>query len=411
MESVKILVHDYAGHPFQVQLSRELAERGHSVTHCYDANFVTPHGDLSLRPNDANGFSIAPLSAGGALDKHALIRRWSQERKYGKILAEFVREQSPEVVLSANTPLGAQALALTAAREVGARFVFWLQDLYGIGIDRALRARLPVAGSVIGKRFIRTERRLLAASDAVVAISADFASFVLESGVPERNLHVIENWGPLADFDATEPEVPWKERHGLAGKFLFLYSGTLGLKHNPELLASVARAFASCPDVAVVVASEGVGVEWLRECKATEGLTNLHLLGFQPYADLPAMLRSADVLMAILEPEASVFSVPSKVLTSMCAGRPILAAIPAKNLAARVIARSNAGVVVDPSSPGALAEAAAMLWENAELRRSQGKAGRAHAEQHFRIESIADRFEEAMNVSTVSQRKQGKEVS
>ncbi len=28
---MKILVHDYAGHPFQVQLSRALAQRGHQV--------------------------------------------------------------------------------------------------------------------------------------------------------------------------------------------------------------------------------------------------------------------------------------------------------------------------------------------------------------------------------------------
>jgi len=30
---MRLLIHDYAGHPFQVQLSRELARRGHSVTH------------------------------------------------------------------------------------------------------------------------------------------------------------------------------------------------------------------------------------------------------------------------------------------------------------------------------------------------------------------------------------------
>ena len=41
------------------------------------------------------------------------------------------------------------------------------------------------------------------------------------------------------------------------------------------------------------------------------------------------MLASADVLVALLETDAGAFSVPSKVLTSLSAGRPILAAIPA----------------------------------------------------------------------------------
>ena len=44
---MRILVHDYAGHPFQVQLSRELARRGHDVLHLYCSSTHTPRGDLA----------------------------------------------------------------------------------------------------------------------------------------------------------------------------------------------------------------------------------------------------------------------------------------------------------------------------------------------------------------------------
>jgi hypothetical protein len=36
---MRILISDYSGHPFQVQLSRELARRGHGVTHSYSTGF------------------------------------------------------------------------------------------------------------------------------------------------------------------------------------------------------------------------------------------------------------------------------------------------------------------------------------------------------------------------------------
>ena len=39
------------------------------------------------------------------------------------------------------------------------------------------------------------------------------------------------------------------------------------------------------------------------------------LLPFQPYDSLPDMLGAADVAIALLEPEAGIFSVPSKVLS------------------------------------------------------------------------------------------------
>ena len=47
---LRIAVHDYSGHPFQVQLSRALAERGHEVLHLYSTRFQTPRGPLAGGP-------------------------------------------------------------------------------------------------------------------------------------------------------------------------------------------------------------------------------------------------------------------------------------------------------------------------------------------------------------------------
>ena len=139
---------------------------------------------------------------------------------------------------------------------------------------------------------------------------------------------------------------------------VLLYAGTLGLKHRPELLFALAEAFDDDPCVRVVVVSEGVGADWLRS-KSSPGL---ELLPFQPYEDLPDMLASADVLLVLLEPEAGAYSVPSKVLTYHCAGRPILGAMPSSNLASSIIRTNDSGVVVDPSDIDAFVESARGIW-------------------------------------------------
>ena len=43
---------------------------------------------------------------------------------------------------------------------------------------------------------------------------------------------------------------------------------------------------------------------------------------------LAATLGSADILLGLLEPEATAFSIPSKVLSYMSAGRPIVGLMP-----------------------------------------------------------------------------------
>ena len=96
------------------------------------------------------------------------------------------------------------------------------------------------------------------------------------------------------------------------------------------------------------------------------------LLPFQPYDALPSVLASADVVLTILEPNAGIFfQVPSKVVTYHCAGRPLLAAVPHENLAARIIERTLR-IVVSPTDPNGFVQAAETLLADEQLRRRMG---------------------------------------
>ena len=94
---MKIVVHDYSGHAFPIQLSRALAARGHTVRHIYSASFQTPKGALAPRPDDAPGFAFRPLDLGRPFAKYDLVRRAFQERAYGRLLAKAIVAESPDV--------------------------------------------------------------------------------------------------------------------------------------------------------------------------------------------------------------------------------------------------------------------------------------------------------------------------
>ena len=116
------------------------------------------------------------------------------------------------------------------------------------------------------------------------------------------------------------------------------------------------------------------------------------LLDYVPYADFPRVLGVADVTLVLLEEEAGTFSVPSKVLAYLAAGRPVVAAMPADNLATTTVARAGAGVVTRPGDHAAFAEAVADLLADDERRAAAGAGARAHATATFDIEVIADRI-------------------
>src|SRR5207302_1095074 len=106
-------------------------------------------------------------------------------------------------------------------------------------------------------------------------------------------------WAPLDELPVLPRDNAWAREHGILDKLVFLYSGTLGFKHDPSLLLELAR-WAGRRDGLVVVVSEGSGADWLAEHGRDE--PGLRLLPYQPYDRLPEVLASADVLVAVLEP-------------------------------------------------------------------------------------------------------------
>jgi colanic acid biosynthesis glycosyl transferase WcaI len=390
---LRIAVHDYVGHPFQVQLSRELARRGHDVLHLHFQSYPTGKGALERKSHDPQAFRVEGLGVSRTFNRYSLWRRPLHDRNYARAVVQALRDFGPDVVLSANTPLVSQWIILSECARSNVRFVFWQQDILSVGIKSIMKRRFPLVGNRMGDGFIALERLLLRRSDAIVPISQDFLPLLSEWALPPEKIHVIENWAPLGELPTLPRDNAWAREHGLNDMRVVLYSGTLGLKHNPRLLLELATKLRRWDDVRVVVVSEGVGAEWLREHARTVNAENLVLLGVQPYDRLPEVLATGDVLVAVLEPDAGVFSVPSKVLSYLCAGRPLLASVPTANLAARIIGRSRSGIVVEPHDIDGFVAAAARLLDSPSLRAGFGLRARRYAEATFDIRRIGDRFE------------------
>ena len=142
--------------------------------------------------------------------------------------------------------------------------------------------------------------------------------------------------------------------------------------------------------------SQGMGAEWLKQQKEEQNLRSLTILPYQPLDHLPTLYGAATALVALLTDDAGAFSVPSKVLTYLAAGKPLLLAVPANNLAARIVTRVGAGIVVNPDDGIAFGQAGLDLLNNPEKCALLGQAARTYAKQAFSIDSIADRFLDIM---------------
>lgn len=396
---MRIVVHDYAGHAFPISLSRALAGLGHEVVHAYASSLQTPRGDLKRRAGDSKSleFREIPMHPDYIRYKYSFRRRRGMEIRYGREVAKFIASWKPDAVLSGNTPTETQEPITRAAIASGGRFYYWVQDFYSLAVDQILRRKIPVAGGWVGSWYRHLDKKQFARSSKVIAITEDFTPILSQQfGVNPANVAVVPNWALIEDIPVLPKNNAWACSHDLDDKFVYLYSGTIGMKHNPAMLLELARKNVSHPDVQVVVVSEGIGAEWLKKEAAAAGLSNLVILPYQPFNELPSVLASGDVLVGILEEEAGIFSVPSKTLSYLCAGRPLLLAVPLENLAARITRDHRAGLTVAPGDLDGFLKAAAELQQSADLRSEFSVNARAYAEATFPIARTAAIFDKIL---------------
>jgi glycosyltransferase involved in cell wall biosynthesis len=388
----RVLIHDFGGFAFPAQLARELARRGRETRLLY-SDLDMRGGRLSRHPDDAPGFSVEAVSIGRPFAKQALLRRAGQELAYARVLEREVARFAPEVVVNTNGTMIMSRWLQRAAAARGFAYVHWMQDIHTHTVGYVLRQRFGTLGTW-GQGLVRhLERGVVADAEAVIVISDDFNAQLASYGMSPQRSFTLPNWMPSDEIVPCAKDNDFSRELGLHRTFNVLYAGVLGHKHDIAPFLALARGCRDLANLRVVVVGRGFGVERLRAVQQREGLDNLVLVDWQPHERLSQVLATGDLLLSAIVPQASASSVPSKILSYLCAGRAVLAVLPGDNLGRRLVEAQGAGVGLDPGDDAGLV--ARLRDFHAAPDRLVPLAGRArrHAEEAFAIGPIADRFE------------------
>jgi len=387
---MKVVVHDYGGYPFIFDFSKELARRGYEVYHIFSSSSGSPSTTFK------NTSTLTILDLGKDLkqiDKNSFIKRYQYERAYGVLISKKIKELHPDIVFSSNTPLLAQKRIADVCSKNNIFFVHWLQDILSIAAKNVIKKKNYILGLATGYYFGRIEKYCFKKADHIISISEDFTKILLDWDIPKNKITKIENWSNLDDLPLRPKINEFSLRYELTETFNIVYSGTLGMKQNPSVIISIAESLKENSNVKFVVVAIGAGVEYIKEELQKRKLTNVLLLPLQPFSELPNVLATGDILIGMLDHDASVYCVPSKVLTYYCSGRPSLLVMSKDNLAAHTTINNKLGFVVEPNDVKGLHDVIRKYLNNdsSELK-EYGDRARKYAEDNFSIDNIIENF-------------------
>lgn len=385
-----VVLHDYGGYPFIFDISNQMSQKGIKVYHIYSSSSGSPNGSFHQNEN----LEVIDLSLNlPKVKKNSFIKRFIQEYKYGKIASKKIIELKPDVVLSSNTPLLAQIQIIKSCKNHKIYVIHWLQDLLSVAAEKVIEKKNKYLGKLVGYFFYKLEKKCLLLSDEVISISKSFNSIIESWGIATNKIVYFENWAQINEIPLIPRENVFSEKYDLINSFNIIYTGSLGMKQNPEVILDLAKYYyKNNPIVKIVVVASGDGLDYLKQQVDQLNLNNLICLPLQPYKDLPKVLAASDLLIATLNEDAGDYCVPSKVLTYYCAGKAALLIMPTHNQAAKFTLDNDFGIVFSPTDNKVLFEKLDFYINNPMLLQEKGSKARKFALENFPPEILYNKL-------------------
>lgn len=283
------------------------------------------------------------------------------------------------VIIGTDPPfLGIIAAAIKKMRST--QFVFNCRDLYpdvAIGLGKLGKKNLCAVA------FDAINRKALGAARLVVCLGESMEKLIRAKGIAQAQIRIIPDWVDTTMIKPIEKKDNFLlEKLSLAYKFIFMYSGNIGLSQGFETLI---EAFGTIDprDACLVFIGDGAGKAKLKRDVARAGLANVVFLPYQPLSMLAYSLSLADLHLIPLKKGLAGAIVPSKVYGILAAGRPYLAITDRESEPALLAEEYGCGLWAQPQDTAGISEKMRWAISHQEELRVMGNAGRALAQAKF----------------------------
>jgi len=380
-----------------------LARVGHEVEVCttfpYYPDWKVPpeySGKLGRKEN-RNGVSIV-RSYAYVPNPVTSIKRILFEASFiiGVTLRAMLRKR-PDVLLVVSPPLGLTATAILLSRLWSIPYVYDVEDLQP---DSA--SDLGMLPNWAVKLLYKVENAAYRYARLVTTLTPSMRQKIVNKGLREDQVELFEPRMDESFIDLPPHEGDaFRRRYGLGEKFLVTHSGNMGVKQGLDVVLDAAALNRSDDSMLFLCAGNGADCERIKRRAAQLDLGNVRFLPLLDEKDFRGLMAASNVCLVTQQQSVSEIAFPSKIVTYLAAGRPIITSVNPECEVARITRESGAGKVVEAENPLALLEAVQGL-RSADLRKA-GENGRAYACMRWSSGRVLEHMERTLTAAAGSQ--------
>ena len=375
-------------HSIYTDLMKCFVHHGHKVV------IVTPsekrYGKETYCESD-DSISVLHVKTGN-LQKCGMIEKGismlSISRKFCKGIRKFYPDTTFDLLLYSTPPITLCNAVKRIKKTYQVKTYLMLKDIFPQNaVDIGLLSKNGIKGCLYSY-FSFVEKKLYDLSDHIGCMSNGNVKYVLDNykNIRSEKLNVCPNSILLETNTITnEQKTSLKDRYGIPNsKKIFIYGGNLGKPQDVPFIVRCIRAANDCSDAFFVVVGSGTDYSIIKDYYDKEKPSNMIVIDQMPRDEYEQITAACDVGLVFLDHRFTIPNFPSRILSYMHAGIPILACTDKNTDLKDVIKEGEFGWWCESTDEKRFVELVKSVCQSDSSQ--IGRNGRIYLETHFTVE-------------------------
>lgn len=251
------------------------------------------------------------------------------ECQYKEAIKKYLPDVHFDLVMYSTPPITLVEVIDYARKHDNAKTYLLLKDIFPQNaVDIGIMSKTGLKG-LLYKFFRQKEKKLYVISDYIGCMSQANVDYVLQHN-PEIKADTVEvcpNSVEVVDMRVSiNVRDEMRQKYGIPlDKTVFVYGGNLGKPQGISFLIQCLKSQMSNQDAYFLVVGDGTEFGKLEQFFNEQKPENMKLMKRLPKADYDQMVAACDVGMIFLDHRFTIPNFPSRLLSYMQAGIPVLA--------------------------------------------------------------------------------------
>lgn len=251
------------------------------------------------------------------------------ENLFIKGIKEYFADVKFDFILYATPPVTFAKTIRFVKKRDKAKSYLMLKDIFPQNaVDIGMMSKSGFKG-IMYRYFREKEKELYALSDRIGCMSQSNVDYLLKNNpeIPSDKVEICPNCIDIQDICLSDRErVEMRRKYGIPlGKKVFVYGGNLGKPQGIPFIVDCLKACAKFENAFFIIAGSGTERHILEEYIEEDNPDHVKLFGHIPKDEYDKMIACCDFGLIFLDHRFTIPNFPSRLLSYLQAGLPVIA--------------------------------------------------------------------------------------